>query len=64
MKKQVICTITSLLLSLGVSFAQESPSEEDFYKIVTPPVPEGILLEVGGMTTLPDGRLAIGTRRG
>ncbi len=28
------------------------------------PVPEGILLEVGGVTTLPDGRVALSTRRG
>jgi len=54
----------ALLSSIVFAFAQESPSEEDFYKIVTPPVPEGILLEVGGMTVLPDGRLAVSTRRG
>ncbi|MFN4144952.1 MAG: c-type cytochrome [Runella sp.] len=59
------------ILSLFVAFifccslwAQESPTEEDFYKIVTPPVPEGILLEVGGLAVLPDGRLAVATRRG
>lgn len=63
MKKRVICLITTLILG-SLAFAQESPSEEDFYKIVTPPVPEGILLEVGGMVSLPDGRLAIATRRG
>lgn len=44
--------------------AQESPKEEDFYRIVTPPVPEGVLLEVGGLCTLPNGSLAIATRRG
>lgn len=44
--------------------AQDSPGEQDFYKIVTVPTPEGVVLEVGGITTLPDGRLAIATRRG
>lgn len=44
--------------------AQESPKEEDFYKIVTPPVPEGVLLEVGGVCTLPNGSVAVSTRRG
>ena len=44
--------------------AQESPKEEDFYKIVTPPIPEGIVLEVGGLTSLPNGSLGISTRRG
>jgi len=38
--------------------------EEDYYKIVTVPVPEGILLEVGGVATMPDGRIAVCTRRG
>ena len=46
------------------TFAQDSPAEGDFYKIVSVPTPEGILLEVGGITTLPDGRVAIATRRG
>lgn len=53
-----------LLTSLTNLHAQESPKEEDFYKIVTPAIPEGIILEVGGLTTLPNGSLAISTRRG
>ncbi|AWV99426.1 hypothetical protein [Arcticibacterium luteifluviistationis] len=58
--------IQILLLSLFCFAvqAQESPKEEDFYKIVTPPVPEGILLEVGGVRTLPNGSVAVSTRRG
>lgn len=40
------------------------PKEEDYYQIVTVPVPEGILLEVGGVATMPDGRVAVCTRRG
>lgn len=38
--------------------------EEDFYKIFSIPIPNGILLEVGGMTFLPDDALAVCTRRG
>ncbi len=38
--------------------------EQDFYKIFTIPIPEGVMLEVGGMTFLPDGSLAVCTRRG
>ena len=46
-------------------FAQNKPSvEEDFYRIVTLPVPEGVLLEVGGLAVMPDGRLGVSTRRG
>ncbi len=38
--------------------------EDDFYKLISLPVPEDVILEVGGMVTLPDGNLAICTRRG
>lgn len=44
--------------------AQKSSKEEDYYKIIDIPVPENILLEVGGVATLPDGRIAVSTRRG
>jgi cytochrome c551/c552 len=40
------------------------PKEDDYYRILTVPVPDDILLEVGGLTTFPDGRVAIATRRG
>ena len=44
--------------------AQESPKEEDFFKILKVTAPEGTLLEVGGMTVLPNGSLGVATRRG
>lgn len=54
-----------LLAVFGTASAQvKAPTEEDYYKIFTLPVPEGILLEVGGVATLPDGRIAVATRRG
>jgi cytochrome c551/c552 len=40
------------------------PKEDEYYSIVTMSVPDDILLEVGGLTTLPDGRVAMSTRRG
>jgi cytochrome c551/c552 len=40
------------------------PKEDEYYNIVTMSVPDDILLEVGGLTTLPDGRVAMSTRRG
>jgi len=36
--------------------------EDDFYKMISLPVPDDIILEVGGMVTLPNGSLAICTR--
>ncbi len=49
----------------GLEGAEAVPQvEDDYYKLISLPIPEGVILEVGGMTTLPDGRLAICTRRG
>jgi cytochrome c551/c552 len=59
--------LISISLSLFVAFtvnAQKPLTEDDFYKIITIPAPEGVLLEVGGVATLPDGRIAVCTRRG
>ncbi len=39
-------------------------NEEDFYELRTIPIPEDVKLEVGGIAVLPDGRLAVCTRRG
>jgi len=43
---------------------QESAKEEDFFKINKVRSPEGTILEVGGLCTLPNGDLAVTTRRG
>ncbi|MDN5210706.1 hypothetical protein QQ020_01565 [Fulvivirgaceae bacterium BMA12] len=40
------------------------PKESAYYRIITLPVAEDVALEVGGLTTLPDGRIALCTRRG
>ena len=49
----------------GLAKIEAAPAkEDDFYKLISLPVPEDIILEVGGMVTLPDGSLAICTRRG
>jgi cytochrome c551/c552 len=58
--------MVSCLLTATIAEAQstKAPKEDDYYRIVTIPVPEGILLEVGGVATMPDGRIAVCTRRG
>lgn len=53
----VFQSIFSLAVAQGVT-------EDDYYRIVTIPAPENVLLEVGGVATLPDGRIALCTRRG
>jgi cytochrome c551/c552 len=58
-------TLTACALTIGaVAVAQESPKEEDFFKILKVPAPEGTLLEVGGLTMMPNGNLGVATRRG
>lgn len=57
----------ALLACLGVAqlvHAQDNPKEEDYYKLTPLPIPAGVVLEAGGLEILPDGRLAVSTRRG
>ncbi|SDG34335.1 Cytochrome c [Pedobacter terrae] len=56
--------LLALSFSLTTVFAQETPKEEDFFKINKVRVPEGPILEVGGLVTLPNGDLGVSTRRG
>lgn len=63
--KNIHYTIALLLISL-CAFAQKpsQKTEKDYYEIKTLPIPKEIYLEVGGIATMPDGRLAVSTRRG
>lgn len=63
--------LSFLMLSIGItvfsmegSAQSESPKEEDYFKIMKVPAPEGVILEVGGLCTLPNGDLGVSTRRG
>ncbi|MDZ7646797.1 MAG: hypothetical protein U5K54_06205 [Cytophagales bacterium] len=66
MKNIYLYLILILVSFTSIAFAQlsKTPTEDDYYRIITLPTPEGILLEVGGVATLPDGRIAVCTRRG
>ncbi len=63
-RKNAIVALVFSLLTAGASFSQETPKEEDFFRIGKVSSPEGIILEVGGLATLPNGDLGISTRRG
>lgn len=57
------------LFIIGNLNAQDStepnlPTEETYYRIVKVPIPEGVILEAGGVCTLPNGNIAVSTRRG
>ncbi len=58
--------LASLLVS-GVAAAQQNKAadtESEYYQMITLPIPSDVPLEVGGLTTLPGGRLAASTRKG
>ena len=38
--------------------------ERAYYRVVNVPIPKGLVVEAGAFEQLPDGRLAVGTRRG
>lgn len=66
----LFCCLSTVVASAwaqtqGAAGTNAKPAtEEDFYSIVTLPVPEGVALEVGGLALLPNGTLAASTRRG
>lgn len=59
-----VSTVIVMFLLTTSSQAQESIKEEDFFRIMRVSAPEGTLLEVGGLCTLPNGDIAVTTRRG
>ena len=52
------------ILTIQALEAQKAVAEAEYYPLRTLPIPHNIELEVGGMATIPDGRLAVSTRRG
>ncbi|MEY3405416.1 MAG: hypothetical protein RL161_846 [Bacteroidota bacterium] len=64
MKNYFLILLILVPLVNGIAQSRRMPIEDDYYKIITLPVPEGILVEAGGVATMPDGRVAVATRRG
>lgn len=62
--KNIFLIVCLSILSSQVIMAQKAAAEAEYYPLRTLPIPHNIELEVGGMTTIPDGRLAVSTRRG
>lgn len=64
MKKSRIAGVLSLVLGAGSIALAAVPSESDYYRIQTVPIPEEMVLEVGATQVLDGGRVAVATRLG
>ncbi len=53
-----------LLLTATAPADDKLPTEADYYPITTFEIPEGVVLEAGAFQLLPDGKLAVSSRRG
>lgn len=58
-----LTTLLFVLAAASAGFAQ-NPTEADYYKLEPVPIPEGVVLEAGGLELMSDGKLAVSTRRG
>ncbi|MDA1050059.1 MAG: hypothetical protein O3C40_06215 [Planctomycetota bacterium] len=62
---QLSTVAIGLLLSVGPRIAHaDPPTEGDYYRMIAFDIPPYISLEAGGLELMPDGKLAISTRRG
>jgi azurin/glucose/arabinose dehydrogenase len=62
--KNILLTTLITFGYFGAHAQSAQKKEDDYYRIITIPIPENIKMEVGGLQALPDGRLAASTRRG
>jgi glucose/arabinose dehydrogenase len=56
--------VVALLSGSVLAAAEPSQSENDVYRLTQFQIPDGVVLEAGALELLPDGRLAVSTRRG
>lgn len=63
--KYMLLLLTVLTVGPSLAMADEpAPTESDYYKLSTFETPEGAVVEASGFQMLPNGKLAICTRRG
>jgi glucose/arabinose dehydrogenase len=61
----LLSMVAVVLVSASVaSAADPAPTEDTYSKISTFTVPEGVVLEAGAIEMMPDGKLAVSSRRG
>ena len=57
-------TLLTGILTVGLVAQAAAPKQDDYYKITRVPLPEGVVLEASGIAMLPNGKLAVSSRRG
>ena len=60
----VLALASAVCLVSNVKAANKPSAEDQYYQIITIPIPPGIILEAGALQLLPDGKLASATRLG
>jgi glucose/arabinose dehydrogenase len=65
MKRLLFCSVLFIFAGLlPAQPAPKGPSEDDYYKLLRFDFPKGEVLEAGAIENMPDGKIALGTRRG
>src|SRR5436190_3569265 len=59
--KSIVALTATLLLVVS---AAAQPREDDYYRLIRFPMQDRLVLEVGALESLPNGKLAVATRRG
>ncbi len=59
-----LITLGLIVLSARADAQGKPPVENDYYRLIPFEIPKEIMLEAGGIELLPDGKLAVSTRRG
>lgn len=54
----------TLVPALAAQPPKKPPTEDDYYKLLKYQIPDGVVLEGGGIEFMPDGRMAVSSRRG
>ncbi|NND97871.1 MAG: hypothetical protein HKN47_11140 [Pirellulaceae bacterium] len=62
--KPILCIALLATAMVATADAQQTPSEADYYPITTFQTPEGVVLEASGFQLMPDGKMAVCSRRG
>jgi cytochrome c551/c552 len=62
--KHCFTLLAVITACIQTTHSQETPKEEDFFRIWKVSAPESVMLEVGGLTVMANGDLAVSTRRG